>query len=74
VRHSPPARSCWALSAGPLGSGIRGQVLSGTGASRDRAHLSVHFLTHYLANCSLRAFGVYCVIDGIAGLVYFSVR
>jgi undecaprenyl pyrophosphate phosphatase UppP len=45
-----------------------------TGAVRDRADLSVRFLTHYLANCSLRPFGVYCLNDGIAGLVYVSVR
>ena len=46
-----------------------GSVLSGIGA-----YLSVRFLTRYLADRSLRPFGVYCLVAGAASLVLFAVR
>jgi undecaprenyl-diphosphatase len=60
--------------AGPLGSGIRGQVLFGSLLSGIGAYLSVRFLTRYLAHRSLRPFGVYCLAVGVASAVWFSVR
>lgn len=60
--------------AGPLGDGIRGQVLFGSILSGVGAYLSVRFLTRYLASRSLRPFGVYCLVAGIAALVWFGVR
>ncbi|HZZ96071.1 MAG TPA: undecaprenyl-diphosphate phosphatase [Jatrophihabitantaceae bacterium] len=60
--------------AGPLGDGIRGQVLLGSVLSGVGAYLSVRFLTRYFANRSLRPFGVYCLIAGLASLVLFGVR
>ena len=60
--------------SGPLGNGIRGQVIFGSVLSGIGAYLSVRFLTRYLANRSLRPFGVYCIVAGVASLVYFSVR
>ena len=59
---------------GPLGSGIRGQVLLGSVLSGVGAYLSVRFLTRYFANRSLRPFGGYCVVAGVACLVWFAVR
>ena len=59
---------------GPLGSGIRGQVLFGSLLSGIGAYLSVRFLTRYLANRSLRPFGVYCMLAGIGSLIVFAVR
>ncbi len=59
---------------GPLGDGIRGQVLFGSLLSGVGAYLSVRFLTRYLANRSLRPFGVYCLVAGAACLVWFTVR
>jgi undecaprenyl-diphosphatase len=59
---------------GPLGSGIRGQVLFGSVLSGVGAYLSVRFLTRYLANRSLRPFGWYCLAAGVASLVWFTVR
>ena len=47
--------------AGPLGDGIRPQVIFGSLLSGVGAYLSVRFLTRYLANRSLRPFGVYCL-------------
>jgi undecaprenyl-diphosphatase len=46
-----------------------GSVLSGVGA-----YLSIRFLTRYLANRSLRPFGVYCIVAGVASLVLFALR
>ena len=59
---------------GPLGDGIRGQVLFGSVLSGVGAYLSVRFLTRYFANRSLRPFGVYCLAAGAASLVLFAVR
>ena len=59
---------------GPLGNGIRGQVLFGSVLSGIGAYLSVRFLTRYLARRSLRPFGVYCIAAGAASLVLFAVR
>jgi undecaprenyl-diphosphatase len=59
---------------GPLGSGIRGQVVFGSVLSGVGAYLSVRFLTRYLAGRSLRPFGVYCILAGAASLVWFAAR
>jgi undecaprenyl-diphosphatase len=59
---------------GPLGDGIRGQVLFGSVLSGVGAYLSVRFLTRYFANRSLRPFGGYCIAAGVASLVLFAVR
>ena len=60
--------------AGPLGDGIRGQVLFASVLSGVGAYLSVRFLTRYLANRSLRPFGAYCVAAGVFCLIWFAVR
>ncbi|MCW2527561.1 MAG: bacA 2 [Pseudonocardiales bacterium] len=59
---------------GPLGDGIRGQIVFGSILSGIGAYLAVRFLTRYLANRSLRPFGVYCIVAGAASLVVFAVR
>ena len=60
--------------AGPLGDGIRPQVLFGSLLSGIGAYLSVRFLTRYLADRSLRPFGFYCLAAGIGSLIWFAVR
>ena len=60
--------------SGPLGDGIRGQVLFGSALSFVGAYLSVRFLTKYFANRSLRPFGCYCIAAGVASLLFFSLR
>lgn len=60
--------------SGPLGNGIRGQVLFGSLLSGIGAYLSVRFLTRYLADRSLRPFAAYCVAAGVGCLVLFAVR
>jgi undecaprenyl-diphosphatase len=59
---------------GPLGDGIRGQVLFASVLSGVGAYLSVRFLTRYFSHGSLRPFGVYCIVAGTASLVLFAVR
>jgi undecaprenyl-diphosphatase len=59
---------------GPLGEGIRGQVLFGSLLSFIGAYLSVRFLTRYFANRSLRPFGVYCIVAGLASVLLFAFR
>jgi undecaprenyl-diphosphatase len=59
---------------GPLGDGIRPQVLFGSVLSGVGAYLAVRFLTKYLANRSLRPFGIYCIAAGVASLVWLAVR
>jgi len=60
--------------AGPLGDGIRGQVVFGSVLSGIGAYLSVRFLTRYVARRSLRPFGGYCIVAGVACLIWFAVR
>jgi undecaprenyl-diphosphatase len=58
---------------GPLGSGIRGQVLFGSVLSFVGAFVSVRFLTKYFRTKSMRPFAVYCVLAGVAAGIYLNV-
>jgi undecaprenyl-diphosphatase len=55
--------------AGPLGAGIRGQVLLGSLLSFIGAYLSVRFLSRYFQTNSLRPFGWYCLAAGAIALI-----
>ncbi|MGH3298109.1 MAG: undecaprenyl-diphosphate phosphatase [Trebonia sp.] len=60
---------------GPLGNGIRGQVIAGSLLSFVGAYLSVRFLTRYFAkDRPLTPFGIYCLLAGLGSLVYLLVR
>jgi undecaprenyl-diphosphatase len=59
---------------GPLGDGIGGQVLAGSLASFVAAYLAVRFLTKYFETQTLRPFGIYCVIAGIASLLWLTLH
>jgi undecaprenyl-diphosphatase len=59
---------------GPLGRGIHGQVILGSVLSFVGAYISVRFLTRWFHTRSLRPFGVYCVLAGVASLIWFAVR
>jgi undecaprenyl-diphosphatase len=59
--------------SGHLGDGIRGQVLFGSVLSGIGAYLAVRFLTRYLDRRSLRPFGVYCLLAGLASLLRFTI-
>src|SRR5580693_715957 len=57
---------------GPLGQGIRGQILLGSVLSGAAAYLSVRFLLRYLRTRTLTPFGVYCLIAGVASVLYLG--
>jgi undecaprenyl-diphosphatase len=59
--------------AGPLGNGIRGQVLLGSVLSGIGAYLSVRFLLRYLRTRTLTPFGIYCLIAGLASIIYIGI-
>ncbi len=54
---------------GPLGDGIRGQVVFGSVLSGIGAYLSVRFLDRWFASRTLRPYAVYCIIAGVVALV-----
>ncbi len=60
--------------AGPLGNGIRGQIIFGSVLSGIGAYLAVRFLLRYLRTRTLTPFGVYCVIAGVACLAYLGLK
>jgi undecaprenyl-diphosphatase len=61
---------------GPLGAGIRGQVLFGSALSFVGAYFSLRFLVRYFSNPkrTLTPFAIYCLVAGLAAAIYLSVR
>ncbi len=59
---------------GPLGAGIRPQVLFGSLLSGLGAYVSVRFLVRWFTTRTLTPFAVYCVAAGALSLVVFAVR
>ena len=59
---------------GPLGNGIRGQILVGSILSGVGAYLSVRFLVKYFQTRSLYPFAIYCVLAGVGSIIYLNVR
>jgi len=57
---------------GPLGNGVRPQILFGSVLAGIGAYVSVRWLTRYVHTNTLRPFGVYCLAAGVACLVWFS--
>jgi undecaprenyl-diphosphatase len=59
---------------GPLGKGIHGQVIVGSILSGVGAYLSVRFLMKYFQTKTLTPFAIYCVVAGLASVIYLSVK
>jgi undecaprenyl-diphosphatase len=59
---------------GPMGNGIGGQVLLGSVASAVGAYAAVRWLTRYFQTRTLTPFAIYCVVAGLASLVYLAIR
>jgi undecaprenyl-diphosphatase len=59
---------------GPLGNGIRPQVLVGSLLAGVGAYVSVRWLTRWVHTNTLRPFGWYCIVAGLSCLVLFGVR
>jgi undecaprenyl-diphosphatase len=59
---------------GPLGAGIRGQVLVGSVASFISAYVAVRFLTRWFHTRTLTPFAIYCAVAGAGSLLWLSLR
>jgi len=57
---------------GPLGDGIRGQVLVGSLVAGVAAYASVRFLTRWFTTRTLTPFAVYCLVAGVLCVVRFA--
>jgi undecaprenyl-diphosphatase len=57
---------------GPLGQGIGGPILIGSILSFIGAYAAIRFLVRYLRTNTLYPFGIYCLIAGLASVVYLS--
>ncbi|MGA8723775.1 MAG: undecaprenyl-diphosphate phosphatase [Acidimicrobiales bacterium] len=57
---------------GPLGNGVRGQILAGSAAAAVSAYLSVRFLVRWFETRTLWPFAIYCLLFGGACAAYFS--
>jgi undecaprenyl-diphosphatase len=57
---------------GPLGNGIRGQVLAGSIVAGFCAYAAIRFLTRFFRTRTLAPFAVYCAIAGIASIIKFA--
>jgi undecaprenyl-diphosphatase len=57
---------------GPLGDGIRGQVLFGSVLAGIAAYLSVRFLVRYFTTRTLTPFAIYCLLAGSVCLFRFT--
>lgn len=59
---------------GPLGNGIRGQIVAGSVASFVCAYLAVRFLEKYFRKRTLTPFAIYCLIAGAASCLVLALR
>ncbi|MGZ4672393.1 MAG: undecaprenyl-diphosphate phosphatase [Ilumatobacteraceae bacterium] len=57
---------------GPLGNGIRGQVVVGSIVAGICAYLAIRFLTRFFHTRTLTPFAIYCVIAGVASIIKFA--
>jgi undecaprenyl-diphosphatase len=55
---------------GPLGNGVRGPAVIAAVAAAVTAVITVHFLTRYFKTRTLTPFGIYCLIFGLAMVIY----
>jgi len=60
---------------GPLGNGVRGQVLVGSIVSGVAAYLSLRFLVRYLSDPrrTLTPFAIYCLVVGLGSAIYLGI-
>jgi undecaprenyl-diphosphatase len=59
---------------GPLGNGVRGQVLFGSVLAGVGAYLALRFLVRYLSDSSrtLTPFAIYCLLMGLGSAIYLA--
>ena len=61
---------------GPLGNGVRGQVLVGSIMSGVGAYLALRFFVRYISDPkrTLTPFAVYCLVVGLGSAIYLGIR
>ncbi len=59
---------------GPLGNGIRPQILVASVLAGVSAYLCVRFLMKYFQTRTLNPFAIYCVVVGAGSLIYLNVK
>jgi len=61
---------------GPLGNGVRGQVLVGSVMSFIGAYFALRFFMRYISksNRALTPFAVYCLVVGVGSAIYLTIR
>jgi undecaprenyl-diphosphatase len=57
---------------GPLGNGVRGQILLGSVLSGVGAYVSVRFLMKYFQTRTLTPFAIYCFVVGLGSVIYLG--
>jgi undecaprenyl-diphosphatase len=57
---------------GPLGNGIRWQVVVGSLSAAGAAYVSVRFLTRWFHTRTLVPFAVYCLVAGVLSIIRFA--
>jgi undecaprenyl-diphosphatase len=57
---------------GPLGDGIRGQVIAGSVAAAGASLFAVVFLARYFRTRTLTPFAIYCVAAGLISIIRFG--
>jgi undecaprenyl-diphosphatase len=57
---------------GPLGNGIRGEILLGSVLSGLGAYVSVRFLVRYFRTRTLYPFAIYCFVFGLLSVIYLG--
>jgi undecaprenyl-diphosphatase len=55
---------------GPLGNGIRGQAVVAAACAAVAGIFSVHYLLRYFKTRNLIPFGIYCIVFGLAMVIY----
>ncbi len=59
---------------GPLGNGVRGQVLVGSILSGVGAYFALRFLVRYFSqNRTLTPFAIYCLVVGVGSAIYLGI-
>jgi undecaprenyl-diphosphatase len=61
---------------GPLGAGVRGQVLAGSVMSFIGAYFALRFFMRYISksNRALTPFAIYCLVVGVGSAIYLTIR
>ena len=57
---------------GPLGNGIRGQILVGSLCAGIAAYAAVRYLVRYFTTKNLNPFGIYCLVAGTLAILRFA--